>query len=78
MCFKDLSIMKERYGLDKRNTVVNVDILSGEKTTCEEAMRRITDLMKTTDKEGGKHCSYYINTPVGLMFVAKISNDSHM
>ena len=53
MCSKDLSIMKERYGLDKCHTIVGT--LSGEKTTCEEAKRRITELMSTTNKEGGMY-----------------------
>ena len=51
-CHSDLSIITARYGLDKDMTVMKV--LSAEKTTCEEMKGRITDLMNTTDKEGGK------------------------
>ena len=50
-CHSDLSIMTARYGLDKRRAVVGV--VSAEKTTCEGFKSRVTDLMNTTDKEGG-------------------------
>ena len=52
-CHSDLSIMAARERLDKHRTVV--DILSAEKTTCKGVRTQITDLMKTTDKEGGRH-----------------------
>ena len=52
-CHSDLSIMTARERLDKYRTVV--DIVSAEKTTCEGVRRQITDLMNTTDKEGGRH-----------------------
>ena len=50
-CHSDLSIMTARDVLDKRNALVSV--VSAEKTTCEGFKSRVTDLMNTTDKEGG-------------------------
>ncbi len=50
-CHSDLSIMKARYDLDKKCT--SAGVLTGEQRTCE-VRQRITELFKTTDKEGGK------------------------
>ena len=58
MCYSDLSILMTRHWLDKCNTVV--DIVSADKTTSEKIKSQITDLMNTTDKEGGKNKAQYI------------------
>ena len=52
-CHRDLSIMTARERLDKYRTLVGT--VSAEKTTCEGVKRQITDLMNTTDKDGGRH-----------------------
>ena len=43
--------MTARNGLDKRYAVVG--IISVKKTTCEGLKSQVTDLLNTTDKDGG-------------------------
>ena len=51
----DLSIVKARYGLDKRRTLIGVEIgqPGGEGLTRESVFKHITTLMNNYDSNGG-------------------------
>ena len=49
-CHSDLSIMTARYGIDKLHHIQKVE----SEMTYKEVIHRIENVMKNTDKNGGK------------------------
>ena len=53
----DLSIMKARYGLDKKKSIS--EVLTGDSLTCEQVTEKIVRLMNRTRAAGGNTLLHY-------------------